>query len=143
MRNLIDAWQFWALLSAVFAALTAIFAKVGIENINSDFATFIRTIVIMLVLPIAVPPVPVGARVPNVSLQMPGFVVSYRNQAVVESRFASDVPLSRAVVGVMSVAVLVTVVGAPGVVKLRTLPAAVPTCWWPAPSRCPCAAPGC
>jgi bacterial/archaeal transporter family protein len=40
-------WQFWAVLSAVFAALTAIFAKIGIENINSDFATFIRTIVIL------------------------------------------------------------------------------------------------
>ncbi len=40
--------MFWALLSAGFAALTAIFAKVGVENINSDFATFIRTIVIFL-----------------------------------------------------------------------------------------------
>lgn len=38
------------LLSATFAALTAIFAKVGIEQINSDFATFIRTIVILFVL---------------------------------------------------------------------------------------------
>jgi bacterial/archaeal transporter family protein len=43
-------WQTWAVLSAVFAALTAIFAKVGVENINSDFATFIRTIVILVVL---------------------------------------------------------------------------------------------
>ena len=43
------SWQIWALLSAGFAALTAIFAKVGIENINPDFATFIRTIVILLV----------------------------------------------------------------------------------------------
>jgi bacterial/archaeal transporter family protein len=44
------SWQFWALLSAVFAALTAIFAKIGVENVNSDFATFIRTIVILTVL---------------------------------------------------------------------------------------------
>jgi transporter family protein len=44
------SWQFWALLSAGFAALTAIFAKIGVENVNSDFATFIRTIVILLVL---------------------------------------------------------------------------------------------
>lgn len=44
------SWQFWAILSAVFAALTAIFAKVGIENVNSDFATFIRTIVILVTL---------------------------------------------------------------------------------------------
>jgi bacterial/archaeal transporter family protein len=35
------SWQFWALASAAFAALTAIFAKIGVENVNSDFATFI------------------------------------------------------------------------------------------------------
>jgi transporter family protein len=45
--NPLASWQSWALLSAVFAALTAIFAKVGIENVNSDFATFVRTIVIL------------------------------------------------------------------------------------------------
>ena len=45
-----SSWQVWALLSAVFAALTAIFAKVGIENVNSDYATFIRTVVILVVL---------------------------------------------------------------------------------------------
>jgi transporter family protein len=45
-----SSWQFWAVLSAVFASLTAIFAKIGIENINSDFATFIRTIVILVTL---------------------------------------------------------------------------------------------
>ena len=43
-------WLFWALLSAVFAALTAIFAKVGLEAVNSDLATLIRTFVIMVVL---------------------------------------------------------------------------------------------
>ncbi|MBB6410702.1 putative membrane protein [Mesorhizobium sangaii] len=42
-------WQFWALLSPTFAALTAIFAKVCIENINSDFATLIRTAIILIV----------------------------------------------------------------------------------------------
>jgi len=46
--NPLASWQFWALGSAVFAALTAILAKVGIENVNSDFATFIRTIVILI-----------------------------------------------------------------------------------------------
>lgn len=46
----LDSWQFWALLAAVFAALTAIFAKVGVENVNSDFATPIRTVIIVLVL---------------------------------------------------------------------------------------------
>ncbi len=50
MNTAFESWQFWAVLSAVFAALTAIFAKVGIENINSDFATLIRTVVILLVL---------------------------------------------------------------------------------------------
>jgi transporter family protein len=48
--NPLTSWQFWALGSAAFAALTAIFAKIGIENVNSDFATFIRTIVILVTL---------------------------------------------------------------------------------------------
>jgi transporter family protein len=38
------------LLSAAFAALSAVFAKIGVENVNSDFATFIRTIVILSAL---------------------------------------------------------------------------------------------
>lgn len=50
MKTALLSWQFWALAAAVFAALTAIFAKVGVENVNSDFATFIRTIVILIVL---------------------------------------------------------------------------------------------
>ena len=50
MNSTFASWQFWAVLSAVFAALTAIFAKVGVENVNSDFATFIRTVVILVVL---------------------------------------------------------------------------------------------
>src|SRR6185312_9388001 len=45
-----SSWQVWAILSAVFAALTAIFAKIGVENVNADFATFIRTIVILATL---------------------------------------------------------------------------------------------
>jgi transporter family protein len=48
--NLTASWQFWALVAAVFAALTAIFAKVGISDIDSDLATFIRTCVIVVVL---------------------------------------------------------------------------------------------
>lgn len=48
--SLSTSWQFWAVLSALFAALTAIFAKVGIENVNSDFATFIRTVIILVTL---------------------------------------------------------------------------------------------
>lgn len=41
------SWLFWALGSAFFAALTAIFAKIGVENVNSDLATFIRTLVVI------------------------------------------------------------------------------------------------
>jgi bacterial/archaeal transporter family protein len=44
------SWLLWALLSAVFAALTAIFAKIGVENINSDLATLIRTVVVLISL---------------------------------------------------------------------------------------------
>lgn len=50
MQNVFSTWQIWAVLSAVFAALTAIFAKVGVENVNSDFATFIRTLVVIVTL---------------------------------------------------------------------------------------------
>jgi transporter family protein len=48
MKNLMLSWIFWAMLSAAFAAVTAIFAKIGVENVNSDFGTFVRTIVIVL-----------------------------------------------------------------------------------------------
>lgn len=43
-------WFYWAVLSAVFAALTAIFAKIGIQGVDSDFATLIRTVIIIVVL---------------------------------------------------------------------------------------------
>ena len=43
-------WFFWAVLSAVFAALTAIFAKVGIQGVDSDLATLVRTAIIIVVL---------------------------------------------------------------------------------------------
>jgi transporter family protein len=45
-----DSWVFWALLSALFAAGTAIFAKVGVENVDSDMATFVRTLIVAVVL---------------------------------------------------------------------------------------------
>lgn len=50
MKSLVLTWQFWAILSAAFAALTAIFGKVGVENVSADFATFIRTIVILVAI---------------------------------------------------------------------------------------------
>lgn len=48
--NIVDSWQFWAFLAAVFAALTAVFAKAGVEEINSDLATLIRTAVVLVAL---------------------------------------------------------------------------------------------
>ena len=45
-----NAWFYWAALSAVFAAMTAIFAKIGIQGVDSDLATLIRTAIIIVVL---------------------------------------------------------------------------------------------
>ena len=50
MKTWSASWLFWALLSAIFAAVTAIFAKIGVANINSDLATLFRTVVIAVVL---------------------------------------------------------------------------------------------
>jgi len=47
-------WLIWALLSAVFAALTAIFAKIGIQGVDSDLATLVRTLIIVVVLSVFV-----------------------------------------------------------------------------------------
>ncbi len=44
------SWFGWALLSAVFAALTAVFAKIGLQAVDSDLATLVRTGVIIVVL---------------------------------------------------------------------------------------------
>jgi len=43
-------WFFWAILSAIFAAMTAIFAKLGLKGVDSDFATLLRTFLIFVVL---------------------------------------------------------------------------------------------
>ena len=51
----IPAWAFWALLSAVFAAMTAVLAKVGVAGIAADYATLVRTVVILAVLAAFVP----------------------------------------------------------------------------------------
>jgi transporter family protein len=50
MQPLTLSWPFWAILSAAFAALTAIFAKVGVANVDADVATFVRTVVILAAL---------------------------------------------------------------------------------------------
>ncbi|RDI59343.1 EamA family transporter [Microvirga subterranea] len=54
MKSMIQPWQLWAVLSAAFAALTAIFAKLGVEQINSDFATLVRTLVILATVSVIV-----------------------------------------------------------------------------------------
>ena len=48
MTALLQSWRFWALLSAAFAALTAILAKVGVAGVPSDVATLVRTVVILV-----------------------------------------------------------------------------------------------
>jgi bacterial/archaeal transporter family protein len=45
-----SSWFFWAIFSAIFAALTAIFAKVGLDGVDSDLATLVRTFIILVVL---------------------------------------------------------------------------------------------
>ena len=45
-----SSWFIWAILSAVFAAMTAIFAKIGLAGVDSDLATLVRTFVIIVVL---------------------------------------------------------------------------------------------
>jgi bacterial/archaeal transporter family protein len=50
VKAALAGWQLWALLATIFAALTAILAKLGVEQVNADFATFFRTVVVALVL---------------------------------------------------------------------------------------------
>ncbi|HYS45965.1 MAG TPA: EamA family transporter [Rhizomicrobium sp.] len=54
MKPLFSSWILWAGLSAIFAALTAIFGKVGVAQINSDFATLIRTMIILVIVTLIV-----------------------------------------------------------------------------------------
>ena len=49
MENSSNLWWIYALLSAFFAALTTIFAKVGVENIDSNLATAVRTVVVVFI----------------------------------------------------------------------------------------------
>lgn len=47
MATITSSWPFWAVLAAIFAALTAILAKTGVANVNSNLATLIRTLVVL------------------------------------------------------------------------------------------------
>ncbi len=49
-----DSWIFWALLSAVFAALTTIFARIGVAGVDADLATLLRTVLILVLLALLV-----------------------------------------------------------------------------------------
>ena len=50
MKSILESWQMWAVFSAVVAAMTAILARVGVQDIGSNYATFIRTVVVLLFL---------------------------------------------------------------------------------------------
>jgi len=50
MQSIGQSWLFWAFLAAFFASMTAILAKVGVAEINSNFATFLRTVVVVVAL---------------------------------------------------------------------------------------------
>lgn len=52
--NAIPGWFYLAILAAIFAALTAIFAKIGLEGVDADYAALIRTLVIVLLLAVYV-----------------------------------------------------------------------------------------
>lgn len=54
MKPILISWQVWALLAALFAALTALLAKLGVENVPPDLATLIRTLVVVAALGILV-----------------------------------------------------------------------------------------
>lgn len=49
-----STWFTWAAMSAVFASLTAIFAKIGLQGVDSDLATLVRTTIVLLVLALLV-----------------------------------------------------------------------------------------
>ncbi len=49
LKTIATTWWFYALLAALFAALTSIFGKIGVDNVNSNLGTAIRTIVILLI----------------------------------------------------------------------------------------------
>jgi transporter family protein len=50
MAELLNQWSFWAVAAAVLAALTSLLAKVGLEGLPSNLATFLRTIVVVVCL---------------------------------------------------------------------------------------------
>ena len=72
---LAGSWQLWAFLAAIFAALTAIFAKLGVTDLNPDFATFLRTVVVVVVLGVLLAATQKFESLRGVSLRSAGFLV--------------------------------------------------------------------
>ncbi len=54
MKGFVGSWQFWAFGAAIFAALTAIFGKLGVSAVHTDLATLIRTVVILAIITLVV-----------------------------------------------------------------------------------------
>ncbi|MES1156285.1 MAG: EamA family transporter [Alphaproteobacteria bacterium] len=54
MKSIFETWQAWAVLSALFAAMTAILGKIGVARIDADFATLIRVMVILVFVSVLV-----------------------------------------------------------------------------------------
>ncbi len=54
LPEMAQSWVFWALLSAVFAALTTVFARVGVVGVDADLATLLRTVLILVLLAVLV-----------------------------------------------------------------------------------------
>ena len=73
--TLAASWQLWAVLAAVFAALTAIFAKLGVSDLNPDFATFLRTVVVVVVLGVLLAATSKFESLRGLSLRSAGFLV--------------------------------------------------------------------
>lgn len=54
MKPVLSSWILWAALAALFGALTAVFGKIGVEQVNSDYATLIRTAIILVIVALIV-----------------------------------------------------------------------------------------
>lgn len=75
VKQLLSTWQFWALMSALAAALTAIFAKLGVKGIQPDVATFVRTIVILIFVFLILVVTGQVSSIPKLSPKAIGFLV--------------------------------------------------------------------
>ena len=75
MPQLFSGWQLWAALAALFAAVTALLAKVGVEGIPSNLATFVRTVVVLGLLAAVVSVSGEWRSLPDISRRSLNFLV--------------------------------------------------------------------